>query len=156
MGKYCFSGPVLVTDKLTSTCRIGQRYSELNILDSNHVKTFNVIYSGRKLVGEYGDTCFHVTVLGHHSFYPIKAHDRRKLFISQDPQYWRFERFYWFWISMKLKFRFAFRRSLSVHFYGQITGNYRIGNMTAYDYLAPQFCPKAYSLRNYTIDDTWW
>jgi len=33
--KYCFSGPVLVTDKLTSSCRIGQRYSELNISDSN-------------------------------------------------------------------------------------------------------------------------
>ena len=54
-------------------------------------------------------------------------------------------------------FRFLFRRSYSVHFYGQITGKYKTGNgaNTAYDYLGPKLCPQTYSLRNNMDDITW-
>ena len=44
--------------------------------------------------------------------------------------------------------RFQFRRSFSVHFYGQITSNYKTGGQTAYDYLGIKYCPNIYSVEN--------
>jgi len=91
------------------------------------------------LVGVHGKQCFNIIVMDHQSFHPLKANDRRKLFTSFPKSHWRF----------------LFRRSYSVHFYGQITGQYKTGNgaNTAYDYLGPKLCPQTYSLRN-NMDDT--
>lgn len=47
-----------------------------------------------------------------------------------------------------LYLRFQFRRAFSVHFYGQITSNYKTGGQTAYDYLGPKYCPNIYSVEN--------
>ena len=51
-------------------------------------------------------------------------------------------------LSIYLFLRFQFRRAFSVHFYGQITSNYKTGEQTAYDFLGPKYCPNIYSVEN--------
>ena len=45
--------------------------------------------SDRLLTGDHRLRCFNITVMGHQSFYPVKANDRKKLFMPNKPEYWR-------------------------------------------------------------------
>jgi len=89
--------------------------------------------SASSLVGRHR-SCGNITVLSSTAFYPFKANERAELFRSRDDQFWTNK----------------FQRSFSVHFFGQITSGrngWVTGNRTAYDFLGPRYCPKAYSLQ---------
>ena len=71
--------------------------------------------------------------------------------MSQDEREKKRDKFYCTYVQKKsydLFLRFQFRRAFSVHFYGQITSNYKTGGQTAYDFLGPKYCPDIYSVEN--------
>lgn len=86
----------------------------------------------KDLVGRHRP-CGNITILSHPSFYPFRSSERAQLFDEKKDTFW--ER--------------KFRRSYSVHFYGQITSGrgWQTGNHTAYDYLGRMYCPNTYSLQ---------
>ena len=52
----------------------------------NHAKDTE---QDRLLTGDHRLRCLNITVMGHQSFYPIKANDRKQLFMPNKPEYWR-------------------------------------------------------------------
>ena len=65
------SGPVLLTDTIRKLCRFGN--------------------SQGRLVREHETSCFNISIHNHLSFFPLKPGERRLLFASFPPEYWRLE-----------------------------------------------------------------